>query len=256
VGALKSIVLAFACFSRIPMPKQDWDEGSMRYLMAAFPLVGVVVGACVFLWCLASDALGLGVLLRAAGIALIPVAVSGGIHLDGFADVVDAQASHADASRKREILKDPHIGAFAAMAVASYLVLYVGLAGEIPAGWRAAALLACVHVAVRCESAAATVLIAGVETGMLASFRAAADTRRVLAVVGLEYALVVAGMLALAPLPAAFALVGGACCFFTLRPFARRCFGGMSGDVAGFFLQACELVMLLCLVVGSKVVAL
>jgi adenosylcobinamide-GDP ribazoletransferase len=142
------------------------------------------------------------------------------------------------------------------MGVASYLVLYVALAAELSAGWRVAALLACIHVAVRCESAAATVLFAGVEGGMLASFRQAADKRRVLVAVVVEYVLVAAGMLVLAPIPAAIVLLGGACCLLALRPFAQRNFGGMSGDVAGFFLQACELVMLLCLVVGVKVVAL
>jgi adenosylcobinamide-GDP ribazoletransferase len=90
---------------------------------------------------------------------------------------------------------------------------------------------------------------------MLASFRQAADKRSVLAAVGLEYAMVAAGMLVLAAVPAAIVLLGGACCLLALRPFAQRSFGGMSGDVAGFF-QACELVMLLCLVMGVKVVAL
>jgi adenosylcobinamide-GDP ribazoletransferase len=111
-------------------------------------------------------------------------------------------------------------------------------------------------VAVRCESAAATVLFTGVEAGMLASFRQAADKRRVLVAVGVEYALVALGMLVLIPVPAAIALLGGACCLLALRPYAQRSFGGMCGDVAGFFLQVCELAMLLCLVVGVKVVAL
>lgn len=41
-----------------------------------------------------------------------------------------------------------------------------------------------------------------------------------------------------------------------LNWFAQRNFGGMSGDVAGFFLQTCELILLVCIVIGAKVVGL
>ena len=41
-----------------------------------------------------------------------------------------------------------------------------------------------------------------------------------------------------------------------LNWFAQRNFGGMSGDVAGFFLQLCELVLLACIMLGTKAVGL
>jgi adenosylcobinamide-GDP ribazoletransferase len=48
----------------------------------------------------------------------------------------------------------------------------------------------------------------------------------------------------------------GALCLALLHPFARSQFGGMSGDLAGFFLQCAELAMLVALVVVCKVVGL
>ena len=57
--------------------------------------------------------LGCGLFLQAAGFTLLPVVVTGGIHLDGFGDTLDALASHAEPERKREILKDPRAGIFA-----------------------------------------------------------------------------------------------------------------------------------------------
>ena len=35
-------------FSAVPVPRIDWNERNMRYAMAAFPLIGAVIGA---LWC-------------------------------------------------------------------------------------------------------------------------------------------------------------------------------------------------------------
>ncbi|MGM3109725.1 adenosylcobinamide-GDP ribazoletransferase, partial [Bacillus cereus group sp. BC307] len=58
------------------------------------------------------------------------------------------------------------------------------------------------------------------------------------------------------PVSGLAAVGAGFACLAVLHPFARRNFGGMSGDLAGFFLQACELVMLACIVFAAKAVGL
>ena len=72
---LQTIAVAFAMFSAIPVPQFDWNEKNMRYAMCAFPLIGVVIGAA---WCVCG-ALPLPGLAKAAGFALIPVWITGGI---------------------------------------------------------------------------------------------------------------------------------------------------------------------------------
>mgnify|MGYP000107976858 CR=1 FL=1 len=49
-------------------------------------------------------------LARAAAFCLVPVAVTGGIHLDGYADTSDALSSYGDREKKLEILKDSTVG--------------------------------------------------------------------------------------------------------------------------------------------------
>ena len=137
MSVLRSLVIAFACFSKLPMPRVDWEPRAMRYSMCFFPLIGLVIGLIIWGWLALAAWLDLGVLLRATGVLLVSLAVTGGIHMDGFADVVDAQSSHAEPERKRQILKDPHTGAFAIIGVAAYLLAYVALASELvaaPAG--------------------------------------------------------------------------------------------------------------------------
>ena len=96
--ALQTIAVAFAMFSALPMPQFAWNEKNMRYALCAFPLIGVVIGA---LWCLCG-ALPLPDFARAAWFCLMPVWVTGGIHLDGYADTCDDLSSYGD-TKKAEI---------------------------------------------------------------------------------------------------------------------------------------------------------
>ena len=120
---LRAVGMAFALYSRIPVPPLDWESGARRYTLYAFPLVGLAVGGGLLLWTWLAGALGLGQLLWAAGMTAIPLLITGGIHLDGFCDVCDALASHQSRERKLEILKDSHTGAFAIICCGLYLLV-------------------------------------------------------------------------------------------------------------------------------------
>ena len=110
---LQSFSVAFSMYSRLPVPQVEWNEKNMKYAFCFFPLIGIFVGGAVWLWLQAAAFWGFGDSLRAAVCVALPLLITGGIHLDGFCDTVDALSSHQSRERKLEILKDPHIGAFA-----------------------------------------------------------------------------------------------------------------------------------------------
>ena len=124
---LETAAVAFSMFSALPVPQPVWNQRNMRYAMCAFPLVGLVLGALWWCWAALCCRLALPELLRGAGLCLLPVAVTGGIHLDGYADTSDALASHAPPERRREILSDSHCGAFAIIRLCTYFVGYFAL---------------------------------------------------------------------------------------------------------------------------------
>ena len=251
---LRSFVMAFTCFSRVPMPQVEWKPESMRYMMCFFPFIGIVISALVAVWIWLCHVLGLGEMLRGAGLTLIPLVVTGGIHLDGFADTVDAQASHAEPERKREILKDPHTGAFAIMGIAGYFIAYFACAVEFDPffGWF---LFMCVPFFSRCLSGIATIAFAtATDEGMLASFHQSAHKRNSLIVLIVLACLAAAYFVFVGGLEGAGVIVVGLACLLFLYVFARRQFGGMSGDLAGFFLQIAELAMLAYIVIVFKIV--
>ena len=119
---LERYTAAFSMFSALPVPQVEWNETSMHWMLAAFPLVGLVTGGACWAWQLLCGALTLPDILRGAGLCLLPVLVTGGVHLDGYADTCDALASHASPQRRQEILKDPHLGAFAAIRLCCYFL--------------------------------------------------------------------------------------------------------------------------------------
>ena len=169
---LRSAAMAFLMFSVIPMPRVEWKKENMRYMLCCLPLVGAVIAGALYVWMLLSRELGFGRGLYAAGMTLLPVLLSGGIHLDGFCDTADALSSHAAPERKREILKDSHTGAFAILYAAGWFTAYFALCTEIELCGRAALFLGVLQVFSRALGALASVVLPGSgQTGLLAAFR-------------------------------------------------------------------------------------
>ena len=229
----------------------------MKYLLCAFPLVGAATGLSIWLWQLICAWLDIGQLLWAAGVTLLPVAVTGGIHMDGFCDVSDALASHAPMERKREILKDSHTGAFAIILLGCWLLLYFAAAAELPVCGRTAAMLTLLHIFSRVLSGVTSIVFpkSGAE-GLLKTFTVSADKKTALTVLLVLLPLCAAGMILLGSIPGAAMVLGGLLTALYLKHMSAKEFGGMSGDLSGWFLQMAELVMLLCFVIFGKVVSL
>ncbi len=252
---LRSVALALAMFSRLPVPKVAWNEENMRYAICVLPLVGAVVGLCLWFWAWLGKALGLGSFLLAAGLTLLPVAVTGGIHLDGFGDTIDALASHAEPARKREILKDPRCGTFAVIGLCAYLLLYFALCTELTPDADTLLLLGSMHLLSRVWCAISVVCFqAGSGRGLLYTFKGSADEKRsAVFLFGLLTLCAAAMLLVDWRAGAAMLLASFAGALYVLL-MSRRQFGGMSGDLAGFLLQLGEISMLAALVLIRNVV--
>ncbi|WP_053227449.1 adenosylcobinamide-GDP ribazoletransferase [Solirubrobacter soli] len=112
------MLTAVAFLTRIPV------RGGSDLTRAAlfFPLVGALVGGIAAgTRALADQALPpLPATLLAVTAAMI---VSGALHEDGLADVADALGAHTTRERRLEILKDPRVGTFGALA----LIVAIGI---------------------------------------------------------------------------------------------------------------------------------
>lgn len=251
---LETIAVAFGLYSALPVPRLAWNEKNTRYALAAFPLVGVALGLVWWACCALSTAFALPDILRGALLCAVSVCLTGGIHLDGYADVSDALASHAAPKRKRAILRDPHIGAFAVLRLCVYFVLHFALCASVEPSNVMAWSVGLGFVLSRALSGALlTILPVAEDSRMAKAFADTADKRRVRAVL----ALICAACLVW------FYLCGGwaellaatfASAAVTVRyvRLATWDFGGTSGDLAGWFLVKLEFWLLAALWIAQN----
>lgn len=252
MAVIKSLITAFSTYSKIPMPKIEWDEKNMKYAVCFFPLIGVVIGALWFGWLILADYLCLDAITKAAVAALIPIIVSGGIHMDGFCDITDAFSSWQPKEKKLQILKDPHVGAFAIIGCGCYLLAYFGIMAEM-----ADSIAACTAFGFVISRALSSLCLVHFKSarpkGMLDTV-AKSSQKTAVTLCGIIYLLVCFGCLCLISLQnAAFVFVACVFAVALYRHLAYAKLGGTTGDMAGWFLQVCELAIPYFLVILGRI---
>ena len=109
-------------FCAIPFPGNIWDEKARDKMLLFLPVVGLEIGAIWAVLAWLCNVLNLPVLVKGLILSVYPYLVTGFIHLDGYMDVTDAVKSYRSLERRRDILKDSHVGAFAVIGIAVLLI--------------------------------------------------------------------------------------------------------------------------------------
>lgn len=234
------------------MPMVTWTKERMKYAMCFFPLIGVIIGACVIGFYQLFAALQMKWLTVVFPV-LIPVIITGGIHMDGFLDVTDARASHAEREKKLEILKDPHTGAFAMIGCVLYFLFYIAVFGEMNPSFIMA--YAGIFVLTRSLSGLAVVTFPMAKnSGLAATFSGQAEKKKT-AITMIVYTVASVGYLVYTGgvLTAVLTTLAAGLTYGYYYWMAKKEFGGITGDLAGYFLQICELVLAAVLAAVSHI---
>lgn len=250
---LKSLVSAFLMYSKIPMPQIEWKEENRRYALCFFPLIGAVIGVIFLIWIFFSEKFFIGEILKSVVCVLIPVFITGGIHIDGFCDVTDAVSSYAPKEKKLEIMKDPHVGSFALIKLCCYFIFQAALFSEVK-NVSSSIIIACGFILSRGLSAITAVSFkCAKNNGSLYSFVKPVHKKVTLSVLIFTITFICAAMLFSNPVTGICAIIGAIMSVVYYRVSAYKNFGGITGDTAGWFLQICEISILLWVVIGQKI---
>ena len=255
----RSIIIMMSIYTKIPMPSVEWKEENLKYVLTVFPLSGLYIGLLEAVWMIAGIILRIHEPLYAAIACAVPLLINGGIHLDGLADTADACASHSSPQKRRDILKDPHTGAFGAAAVVIYEILTFGLFSEIftfkGAGniWLIPGLmLICFTVPRMMTQIAASVFSPAASEGMLYTLTSAANNRVNLITAVELLAVCTALVWLLQGMAAVVYIVAMLLVFLFFSNMVLRQFEGISGDLCGWLLKVSEVAMLASVIVTLK----
>ena len=232
---LHAFVMCQSMFCAIPAP-QLWDEEAKDKMLLFLPLVGLEIGLIWAVLAWLCRVLDLPVLIMAVVLALYPYLVTGFLHLDGFMDVTDAVKSWRDLERRREILKDSHVGSFAVIAVVMLMIAQFACFASVPenSDFR---ILMFIPAMSRCCSALAVTGLKPMETSQYAG-RKKSKTQMALLLMMLAVYLG-AGFLLCGRY--GFAPVGGVIGYGFALSRAYRSLDGMNGDISGYALTVGEL---------------
>jgi adenosylcobinamide-GDP ribazoletransferase len=111
----RALQVAFGFLTTLPVPiVKDWRDDDLRLAVKVYPVVGLVIGLLLTLVMYLTQ--GLEPLLLSVLIITAWLALTGGLHFDGFCDMADAALSPKTPEERWRIAKDPTVGSFALMA--------------------------------------------------------------------------------------------------------------------------------------------
>lgn len=113
---LKQLILGIQFLTRIPikahMPAEPSDfKGALCF----FTFVGLIIG--VVEWFVFGVGAQIDPLLGALFATIAGIWITGGMHLDGLADVFDGFGANRDTEKTLEIMKDSRVGSFGVLAL-------------------------------------------------------------------------------------------------------------------------------------------
>jgi adenosylcobinamide-GDP ribazoletransferase len=232
---LYAFVMCQSMFCAIPAP-QAWDEKAKDKMLLFLPVVGLEIGAIWAALAWLCRLLNLPALVAGLVLCAYPFLITGFIHLDGFMDVTDAVKSWRDLERRREILKDSHVGSFAVIGIVLLAIAQFAFFSSAPTeanDW----ILIFVPAVSRCCSSLAVTGLKPMSTSQYADQKKPKSH-----IVALSMTLclfLAAGFLLCGKY--GFVLIGCLAGYGLALLRAYRSLDGMNGDISGYALTVSEL---------------
>ena len=251
-----SFFTALSFLTTIPRPfRGEAGADEIGRSLIWFPVVGLVIGLI-----LAGLNWLLGLFLPAAvvyGLLLVAlVIITGGLHLDGFADTCDGIAGHKTVEERLRIMRDSRVGAFGVIGVFLLLLIkYVSL-DSIPGNLMTTALVLMPVVSRWAMVYAITAYPYARPSGLGQAFKHGATGMRfiiatiitVVVTLGVTYwANITYFYLATAAIMLCVWVVT-----FCLAAWLKRKLGGLSGDSYGAVNEVAEVIVLIIIVMLAQ----
>ncbi len=254
---MRAFLIGLQFLTRISIVRQsEWTEEDFGRSVRYFPAVGAVLGLIYVAIMFSAIELTGGRLptFYAGLIFLLTVALTGGIHCDGFMDTFDGLFSGRDRERMLEIMKDSRVGAFGVVSFVTLALIEIATLGEL-AGLSTENLLTAIY-AMPIVGRLMMVFVIGLfpyarASGMGKAFSDRTDGRTMIfstveAIILLAPLMIASGEIFLT------ALMGSMMAFmyaFYFGYYAKKKLGGVTGDIYGAVELQSELIFLIAFLI-------
>jgi adenosylcobinamide-GDP ribazoletransferase len=118
-------LIALQFLTRIPVKRElSYTPESVGMSVICFPIVGLLIGLVLYIISLMQPIWGST--LTAVEVTVGWIIVTGGLHLDGLGDMVDAWVGgQGNKEKTLHIMKDPFSGPMGSLALSSVLLLKI-----------------------------------------------------------------------------------------------------------------------------------
>jgi len=246
---MNGLLLAVQFFTAIPVRKElPLGRKEVTAMYVALPFVGAVIGLAMYgVSELVLNYLHVGTFLAAVLVVLTGILLTGGLHLDGWADTGDAFFSYKDREKRLEILDDPRLGAFGTMALVLLIILKIALFNEIlmRGTGNIALFIAIPFLARAVMNLYFTTVRLAKDKGIAHFFKGNMSSKSVIGWTLLGSAVILVGigfLMNSLVIPATLAVVL-TIALFMFRRWTVKHFGGVSGDLCGAFIEGSEALL-------------
>lgn len=248
------LILVFQFFSVLPLSVEvPMKRQNIERAIRLFPVLGLFFGLnYAGIGYLLQSCTSISNLLIAFVIWLLGIVLTGGIHLDGWLDMMDAFFSYRDPKRRLEIMADPRIGAFGVIGaivllMAKIIFIYEVLQISQPTSFYWILLI---PVFSRTLMGWTLVLVPTAKNSGLGYLFQEAKSPLTFSFYFLYFifmALPIVFISELRVLPFGFFLLSTILGFFFIKRKAVQWFGGVTGDVIGAATEGMEVILWLIL---------
>ncbi|MBR3934963.1 MAG: adenosylcobinamide-GDP ribazoletransferase [Oscillospiraceae bacterium] len=246
---LKAFCMSFSMFCAIPTPfSHVWEDSVRSLMLVVFPFVGTIIGT---IWALAAfllDKINCPQMFASAVLALLPYLLTGGIHLDGYMDCCDAIFSRRPLEKKREILKDSHVGSFAVIALSVLMMFSFAAFASADGSENMLSLIFICTVSRACSAIGVSTLRPMGHSEYAGSFQKSISTGNVVAL-GVIIAVAFVISYFICGINGLLACIMTALGYILFTRYAFKNLDGFSGDVTGFGHTLAELCGIIALTV-------
>ncbi|TCP31257.1 cobalamin-5'-phosphate synthase [Scopulibacillus darangshiensis] len=245
--SVDGLLLALQFFTIFPVSKDiDLDNGRLRWCIRVYPLIGLGFGLilALVLW-LMQGYTPFSSQIMALIILTLSIALTGGLHIDGWMDCSDAYFSFRDRNKRLEIMKDPHVGAFAVLSLLFMLAWRFLLIGETIYDVKLTDLALIILIPFLSRTVMGYVMIftePAKKNGLASFFKKAISARDSFFYLGYAIVLFILAMLCSQHLVFQVVVLMAAAVIFGLAAhrFISKQFGGITGDTLGATVEGGE----------------